>query len=85
MTISDSAAHKLAQLLGSGTDGELIPELVRHGLQALIETEAAAALGADRHWLVEPVADPAMTPAAASAGSPTPSCLNGDGTWMLIS
>jgi putative transposase len=40
---------ELAQLLGSGTDGELIPELVRQGLQALIEAEAAAALGADRH------------------------------------
>jgi transposase-like protein len=49
MPISDSAATELAQLLGSGTAGELIPELVRHGLQALIEAEAAAALGADRH------------------------------------
>ena len=28
-TISDSAATELAQLLGSGTAGELIPELVR--------------------------------------------------------
>ena len=49
MPISDSAASELAQLLGSGTAGELIPELVRQGLQALIEAEAAAALGADRH------------------------------------
>jgi putative transposase len=49
MPISDSVATKLAQLLGSGTAGELIPELVRQGLQALIEAEAAAALGADRH------------------------------------
>ncbi len=49
MPISDSAATELAQLLGSGTAGELIPELVRQGLQALIEAEAAAALGADRH------------------------------------
>ena len=37
MPISDSAAMELAQLLGSGTAGELIPELVRQGLQALIE------------------------------------------------
>ena len=49
MPISDFAASELAQLLGSGTAGELIPELVRQGLQALIEAEAAAALGADRH------------------------------------
>ena len=49
MPISDSAATELAQLLGSGTAGELIPELARQGLQALIEAEAAAALGADRN------------------------------------
>ncbi len=49
MPISDCAATELAQLLGSGTAGELIPELVRQGLQALIEAEASAALGADRH------------------------------------
>ena len=29
--------------------GELIPELVRHGLQQLIELEVAAGRGADRH------------------------------------
>jgi len=44
----DSAATKAEQLLGSATAGELIAELVRHGLQALIEAEAAAAIGADR-------------------------------------
>jgi transposase-like protein len=49
MPISYSAASELEQLLGSGTAGELIPELVRQGLQALIEAEAATALGADRH------------------------------------
>jgi len=49
MPISDSAATELVQLFGSGTAGELIPELVRQGLQALIEAEAAAVLGADRH------------------------------------
>ncbi len=49
MPIPDSVAAQLAQLPGSGTACELIPELVRQGLQALIEAEAAAALGADRH------------------------------------
>ena len=49
MPISDSVATELSQLLGSGTAGELIPELVRQGLQALIAAEAAAALGANRH------------------------------------
>lgn len=49
MPISDSAATELAQLLGSGTAGELIPELVREGLQALIVADAADDLGADRH------------------------------------
>ena len=42
MPISDSAATELAQLLGSGTAGELIPELVRQGLQALIEAHVVA-------------------------------------------
>lgn len=49
MPISDSAATELAQLLSGASAGELIPELVRQGLQALIEAEAAAAIGADRH------------------------------------
>jgi putative transposase len=53
MPISHSAATELEQLLGSGTAGELIPELVRQGLQALIEAEAATALGADRHQRTE--------------------------------
>jgi len=37
MSISDSDA------------GELIPELVRQGMQALIEPESTAAIGVDRH------------------------------------
>ena len=53
MPISHSAATELEQLLGSGTAGELIPDLVRQGLQALIEDEAATALGADRHQRTE--------------------------------
>ena len=49
MPISDSADTELAQLVGSGTAGEVIHELVSQRLQALIEAEAASALGADRH------------------------------------
>ena len=60
MPISDSAASELAQLLRSGTAGELIPELVRQGLQALIEAEAAAALVADRHERSDQRVDTAM-------------------------
>ena len=48
MPISDSAARELAQLLHGASAGELIPELVRQGLQALIEAEAAAVICADR-------------------------------------
>ena len=57
MPISDSAATELAQLLGSGTAGALIPELVRQGLQALIEAEAAAAeaaANAERARVLQP-------------------------------
>ncbi len=49
MPKAHSAASELAPLLDSSTAGELIPELVRHGLQQLIELEVAAVLGADRH------------------------------------
>ncbi len=45
----DCGASALAPLLDGSTAGELIPELVRHGLQQLIELEVAAVLGADRH------------------------------------
>ena len=45
----DSGASALAPLLDGSTAAELIPELVRHGLQQLIELEVAAVLGADRH------------------------------------
>jgi transposase-like protein len=45
----DSDASALAPLLDGSTAGELIPELVRHGLQQLIELEVAAVLGAERH------------------------------------
>jgi putative transposase len=43
------ASNELEPLLDGGSAGELIPELVRHGLQQLIELEVAAVLGVDRH------------------------------------
>ncbi len=49
MPKTHSAASELAPLLDGSTAGELIPEIVRHGLQHLIELEVAAVLGADRH------------------------------------
>jgi putative transposase len=49
MPNSNRAATELAPLLDGSSAGELIPELVRHGLQQLIELEVAAVLGAERH------------------------------------
>ena len=49
MPKTHSAASELAPLLDGSTAGELIPEIVRHGLQQLIELEVAAVLGAERH------------------------------------
>lgn len=46
MPVKKSDASALAPLLDGNTAGELIPELVRHGLQQLIELEVAAVLGA---------------------------------------
>jgi hypothetical protein len=51
--MAHSAATELEQLLGSGIDGERISELVRQGLQALIEAESATAFGADRRKALE--------------------------------
>lgn len=45
----DSGASALAPLLDGSTAGELIPEIVRHGLEQLVELEVAAVLGAERH------------------------------------
>jgi putative transposase len=42
-------ASSLLPLLDGSSAGELIPELARYGLQQLIELEASAAVGADRH------------------------------------
>ena len=47
------AAPELASLLDGSSAGELIPELARYGLQQLIELEAAAVIGADRHEQTE--------------------------------
>ena len=49
MPTKQSDASALAPLLDGSTAGGLIPELVRHGLQQLIELEVAAVLGAERH------------------------------------
>jgi transposase-like protein len=49
MPSSNRASTELAPLLDGSSAGELIPELVRHGLQQLIELEVAAVLGAERH------------------------------------
>ncbi len=43
----------MAPLLDSSTAVELIPELVRHGLQQLIELEDAAVVGAQCHEQTE--------------------------------
>jgi putative transposase len=98
MPISDSAASELAQLLGSGTAGELIPELVRQGLQALIEAEAAAALGADRHertvqrrghrngsrdrLLATPAGDVQLRIQGSARAASSPRCWNPAGGWI---
>jgi putative transposase len=49
MPKTDSGASALAPLLDGSTAGGLIPEIVRHSLQQLIELEVAAVLGAERH------------------------------------
>ena len=49
MPTKQSDVSALAPLLDGSTAGELIPELVRHGLQQLIELEVAAVLGAECH------------------------------------
>lgn len=47
--VKDFDASALASLLDGSTARELISDLVRHGLQQLIELEVAAVLCADRH------------------------------------
>jgi putative transposase len=45
----DSGASALAPPLDGSTAWQLIPEIVRHGLQQLIELDVAPVLGAERH------------------------------------
>lgn len=49
MPTTHVASAELVSLLDGSSAGELIPELARYGLQQLIELEASAAVGADRH------------------------------------
>ncbi len=49
MPKTDSGALALAPLLDGSSAGVFIPELVRHGLQQLIELEVASMLDAERH------------------------------------
>jgi transposase-like protein len=49
MPKNDSGASASAPLLDGSSACELIPELVHHGLQQLIELEVAAAFHAERH------------------------------------
>ena len=53
MPKEDSGASALASLLDGSTAGELIPALVRHGLQQLIELDAAAVLDVQLHERTE--------------------------------
>jgi putative transposase len=47
--MSHVALPELASLRDGSSAGALIPELARYGLQQLIELEATAVVGADRH------------------------------------
>jgi len=49
MPKKDSGASALVLLLECSSAGELIRELVRHGLQQLIELKVPAELGAECH------------------------------------
>ena len=49
MPTSNRVVIEPAPLLDGSSAGELILELVRYGLQQLIELEVAAVLGAERH------------------------------------
>jgi len=46
MTLAHSGASELSQLMEGSTAGALIPEIVRPGLQGLLEAEDSAAIGA---------------------------------------
>ena len=49
ITLYQSDASELAQLMEGISAGALIPEIVRRGYQDLLEAGVAAAIGAQRH------------------------------------
>ncbi len=49
MTLTHSGASELAQLMEGTSAGALIPEIVRHGFQDLLEAEVSALTGAQLH------------------------------------
>jgi putative transposase len=49
MTLTHSGASELYQLIEGTTAGALIPEIVRRGLQELLEAEVSALTGAQLH------------------------------------
>ena len=49
MTLSQSGASELAQLMEGTTAGVLIPEIVRRGFQDLLEAKVSATIGTQRH------------------------------------
>ena len=49
MTLTNNGPSELSQLMEGTTTGALIPEILRHGFQGLLEVEVSAAIGATRH------------------------------------
>jgi hypothetical protein len=49
MTLTHNGASQLNQLMEGTTAGALIPEIVRRGLQELLEAEVSALTGAQLH------------------------------------
>ena len=49
MTLTHNGASELGQLMEGTTAGALIPEIVRRGLQELLEAEVSALTGAKLH------------------------------------
>jgi len=49
MTLTHNGASELGQLMEGTTAGALIPEIVRRGLQELLEAEVSALTGAQLH------------------------------------
>jgi transposase-like protein len=49
MSLTNSGASELSQLMEGTTDGALVPEIVRRGFQDLLEAEVSATIGATRN------------------------------------